>query len=93
MVKRTFSIAEARNRFAELVHEAEAGVPIEVTRRGRPVAVVLSVSDYQRLTGTSGGFLKALATFRHGVDEGELEGLAQTFEGTRDRTSGREVSL
>ncbi|NOY28335.1 MAG: type II toxin-antitoxin system prevent-host-death family antitoxin [Oligoflexia bacterium] len=34
---------------SRLVHEAEADVPVELTRRGRPVAVVISIEKYQRL--------------------------------------------
>lgn len=46
----TYSIAEARNRFAELVREAEeTKKPVQVTRRGQPVAVILSAEEYARL--------------------------------------------
>ena len=39
----TYSIAEARNQFADLIHKVEEkGEPVQVTRRGEPVAVILS---------------------------------------------------
>jgi len=49
------SIAEAKSRFAELVHQAERGEAVRITRRGRAVAVLVSEADYARLqTGRVG---------------------------------------
>lgn len=46
----TYSIAEARNQFAALVRNAEENnEPVQVTRRGQPVAVILSAEEYGRL--------------------------------------------
>ena len=46
----TYSIAEARNQFASLVRDAEENnQPVQVTRRGQPVAVILSAQEYARL--------------------------------------------
>lgn len=50
MPDRTYSIAEARDRFAAVVHEAEATQrPVHLTRRGKRVAVVLALDAYERL--------------------------------------------
>ena len=46
-----YSVAEAKNRLPALLHEAEDGKPVEITRHGRSVAVVLSVEEYARLRG------------------------------------------
>jgi prevent-host-death family protein len=48
---KTFSIAEAKDRLPRLVHDAEAGVPVALTRRGKPVAVLISMAEYDRLKG------------------------------------------
>jgi prevent-host-death family protein len=48
MAQQEYSVAEARNRLAELVHEAEQGRPIRITRRGKPAAVLVSEADFQR---------------------------------------------
>jgi prevent-host-death family protein len=46
----TYSIAEARNQFAALIRDAEKSKePVQVTRRGQPVAVILSAAEYARL--------------------------------------------
>lgn len=44
-----YSIAEARHGLARIVHELEDGGSVELTRRGEPVAVMLSVEEYRRL--------------------------------------------
>ena len=43
------SIADAKNRLPALIHQAEAGEPVTITRRGKPVAVVLAVQEYERM--------------------------------------------
>ena len=57
-------LQDARNRFSALVNAALAGELQLVTRRGRPVVVVLAVDEYERLrrleevgTHTLGGLL------------------------------------
>ncbi len=45
-----FSIAEAKSHLARLVHQVEDGPPVELTRRGQPVAMLVSIRDYQRFT-------------------------------------------
>ena len=52
------SIAEAKPRFADLVHQAEASQPLRITRRRRAVAVLLPETDHVRLNA---GVLRALA--------------------------------
>jgi prevent-host-death family protein len=43
------SIADAKNHLTELLYEAEDGQPVQVTRRGQPVAVLVSEAEYARL--------------------------------------------
>ena len=45
----TWQLRDAKNRFSALVEAALAGEPQQVTRRGKPAVVVLSVSEYERL--------------------------------------------
>jgi prevent-host-death family protein len=45
-----YSIAEARNNFAALVRDVETKEgAVAVTRRGKQVAVLLSIEEYGRL--------------------------------------------
>ncbi len=44
------SASDARQRLAELIETVHrTGQPIRVTRRGRPVAVILDTATYERL--------------------------------------------
>lgn len=44
-----WTLQDAKNRFSAVVDAALAGQPQEVTRRGKPAVVVLSVEDYNRI--------------------------------------------
>ena len=43
------SVAEARNTLAQLIHKAESGEVVRISRRGKPVAVLVSKEEYERL--------------------------------------------
>ena len=43
---------EAKNRFGELLDAAQRA-PVRVTRKGRPVGVVMSLQQYDRLRGAA----------------------------------------
>lgn len=84
----SFSIAEAKAQFAELVNQAQAGAPVRITRRGKPVAVLLSEADYERLQAPRGGWVAFSKAWRQEMvkadlaflSEAELQGLRNTTE-------------
>jgi antitoxin Phd len=86
--KKTASIAEARDRLASLVHDVENGAPVEITRRGRPVAVLVSYHEYQRLLGEGPSFWDALLAFRSATDQNDAQ-LLEDLDFPRDKTTGR----
>jgi prevent-host-death family protein len=88
-----YSIAEARSRLPKIVDQAEAGGEIELTRRGRPVAVLVSHREFERLRGKHLHFSDAYRKFleKHALEEIGVE--ADYAATTRDRTTGRKVSL
>ena len=45
----TWSIQDAKNRFSAVVDAAQRGEPQWVTRRGKPVGVLLSAEVFERL--------------------------------------------
>ena len=45
----SWQLQEAKNRFSAVVEAALTGEPQEVTRRGKPVVVILAFEEYQRL--------------------------------------------
>jgi len=92
-MSRRYSIAEARSSLPAIVDQAAAGQEIELTRRGKPVAVVVSLGEFVRMRGERPHFGDAYRRFLQahvlrdvGVDEGY-------FEATRDRKAGRTVAL
>ena len=93
MARRNYSVAEARQNLPRLIRDAERGRAVQITRRGEPVAVLLSASGYRALTGERPSFVASVAALRerHGV--GRLGIGAEEFRGLRDGAPGRRVSL
>ena len=91
MTKRK-TIAEARDNLARLIHEVEEGEPVEITRRGRPVAVLLSMAAAERLRSGQGSFWDAVTLFR---DQNDLEdlALAEALDDVRDASTGRTIEI
>ena len=92
-MSRQYSIAEARSSLPTIVDQAEAGQEIELTRRGKPVAVVVSLREFERLRGeraffgdTYKRFLKAHSLRDAGLDEG-------FFDSPRNNDVGRKIAL
>ena len=84
-IMRHWQMQEAKARLSEVIRDAEREGPQEITLHGKPVAVVLSREDYERLTGTG----ESLVAFMrrsplYGIEEIDLE---------RDRSLTREVVL
>jgi len=92
MVKNV-SIAQARHDLAALVHELDKKSVIELTRRGKPVAVLLSLREYNRLRSAPTNLWKAYTAFRERVNLAQLDIDPKIWEGVRDQSPGREVEL
>ena len=77
-----WNLADAKNRFSEVVNLALTEGPQRVRRR-KDTVVVISVEEFERLTGERPGFKDYLS-------QGE------SFEGldlARDQSPGRDVAL
>ena len=88
-----YSIAEARSRLPTIVDQAESGQEIELTRRGRPVAVVVSCQAFDRRRGRGRHFGDAYRAF---LDQHSLIGIGlddNLLAATRDKALGRKVAL
>ena len=93
-MQRQYSIAEARDHLPGLVHEVEQHGPVELTRRGKPVAVVLSWREYQLLTKpntSKESWWDSVQRWRREFNPEELWADGDPFEGVRDRSPGRDV--
>ena len=49
-MSKSWQLQEAKNKFSQVVDEAQSEGPQTITRHGKEVAVVLSASEYRRLT-------------------------------------------
>jgi prevent-host-death family protein len=87
---RRVSVAEAKNTLAALLREAESA-PVEITRHGRPVAVILSRATYDRLRGKSEGVWTSLERFRKTHDLGALDATGALADVRCPSAPGRSV--
>ena len=88
-----YSIAEARASLPTIVDQAEAGLTVELTRRGKPVAVVVSLMEFERSRTDRARFGEVYRDF---LDTHVLKdiGLEPDFvTSLRDKAVGRKVSL
>jgi prevent-host-death family protein len=90
---KSYSIAAARAQLAELVDQAESGKEVELTRRGKKVAVLLSAAKYARLNGNRVAFMSAFDNFCRENDMREIGVEPGWAEQLRDKTPGRSVKL
>jgi prevent-host-death family protein len=91
-MSRRYSIAEARQDLAAIIHEAETAGPIQFTRRGRSVAVLLSQADYEQLASRRQDFWEAYQAFRALPDFADVDVNPEIFT-VRDTSPGRDVSF
>jgi len=78
MVSKSYSIAEARDQLTSLIRRAEEGETVTVTRRGKPVARVLSEEAYRKLLRR-----------RRKIDWGAIQIDTRGFRFDRDEANAR----
>jgi prevent-host-death family protein len=88
-----YSIAEARANLAGLIDQAEAGETVELTRRGRAVAVIVSCEAFERLRSGRPRFGDAYRAFLERFPLAEVGVDGEVFATARDRSPGRKVGL
>ncbi len=86
----SYSLAEARNHLTAIVRRVEQSTAVALTRRGKPVAVILSIEEYQRLAAPRASFSSTFARYREAVDLAALDLGPQVFADVRDKNPGRE---
>ena len=84
---KTSTIAEAKNNLSQLIHQLESDEPIHLTRHGKPVAVMLSEANYQKLAHKDNSLYQAIQQWRNQLDSDsaltktELKSIRATSEG------------
>ena len=86
-----FSIAEARHSLAALVHQLDHQPKIQLTRRGKPVAVLLSQREFERLSSPRARFWDAYQGLLASSDVASLGIEPDLFRKARDGSAGRET--
>lgn len=88
----TFSITDARSQLPKIIHSVESGDATQLTRRGIPVAVLLSLKEYEALLNQSqGGLLQALKSFRALKQNGNKDIADKEVDNWRDKSTGRQL--
>ena len=92
-MSKSYSVADARAHLPEILDDVEAGKDVQLTRRGRPVAMVLSPQRYEMLRSEQTNFGDAYRAFlgRHAPEDIGLE--PGVFASLRAQNSGRRVRL
>ena len=92
-MSKRYSIAEARSNLPTIVDQAEAGAEVELTRRGKPVAVLISHRQLERVRSDRPRFADAYRAFlrKHSLKDLGIEN--DFFQATREKGAGRKVSL
>lgn len=86
-IMKTSSIADAKNNLSQLIHELDSDEPVHLTRYGKPVAVMLSEANYQKLIHKHEGLSQAILKWRTQLDvdcaltEPELKKLRASGQG------------
>jgi prevent-host-death family protein len=92
-MSKSYSVAAARAKLADIVDEVQAGADVELTRRGKKVAVMVSAARYARLCGERVAFMTAYEMFRVEHDLAEA-GVDHTWaRQLRQKDVGKPVKL
>ena len=79
----SWQLADAKNRFSEVVEKALTEGPQRVSRRGKDVVVVVSAGEFEKLSSKRPSFKEMLLT-GPGLDDLDL---------SRDTDVGRDIDL
>ena len=90
---RQYSISDARNNLPSIVKQVEHGPAVELTRRGKPVAVLISHREYERLNPLKPNLWTAIQEWRARHDPLTDEEVEEIFGDIRDRSPGRDFSF
>ena len=92
-MEKKYTIAEAKSNLPAIIHTVEDGPSIKLTRHGKPVAVLLSIREYEQLAKKKTGFWSALTKFRNILEKENIEITDKDFADLRDTSTGREREL
>ena len=83
-MKKVWSLQDAKNKFSEVVKEAQKEGPQVVTKRGIEIVIILSIEDYKKL-------IKPQINLVEFFQKSPLHGIALDLK--RSKESSRRVDL
>ncbi|MGL5836512.1 MAG: type II toxin-antitoxin system Phd/YefM family antitoxin [Waterburya sp.] len=78
-----WQLQEAKNKFSQVVKQAQQGKPQYITVHGKPTAVVVSIEDYQKLNLSQTSLSEALMT----------PIIEQDLDFSRSQDTGRDITF
>lgn len=78
-----WQLQEAKNKFSQLIKQAQQGKPQYITVHGKPTAVIVSIEDYQKLNQPQTSLSKALM----------IPLIEQDLDLSRDQDTGRDIDF
>ena len=78
-----WQLQEAKNKFSQVVKQAQQGKAQYITVHGKPAVVIVSIEDYQKLNHAHDSLSEALM----------MPLLEEDLELSRDRDTGREINF
>lgn len=90
----TIPFSEARAQLADVLRGVESGdEPLMISRRGQASGVLMSVAQYQQLSGEAQGFAERLQAWRaNWLDAAGVTGDADPFADIRQTDAGRDFA-
>jgi len=92
-MKNRYSTQQLNQNLSEVLKQVKQGEPVEITQEGEPFVVILSATEYQRLTAPKSHFWQSIQHIRFSNDLEELGIESEVFAEVRDKTPGREVNF
>jgi prevent-host-death family protein len=92
-MEKQYTIAEAKSKLPAIVHSVEDGPSVKLTRHGKPVAVLLSIREYEQLAKKNIGFWSAFTKFRRVLEQEDIKITEADFKDLRDASIGREREM
>ena len=86
------TIADAKNNLPKLIHSAEEGQDIHITRHGQPVAVLISEKRYKQAFGADNNLYASIKKWRETHLKDDFELTDEEIDSWRDRSPAREFS-
>ncbi len=82
--------AEAKNTLPKLIHSAEAGEDIHISRYGKPVAVLISAKRYKQAFGSGENLFKGITQWRS--ENATIDLTDEEIDSWRDKSPERDFS-